>query len=444
MGHVSTKLALFVLLGAIPLGPSQDRLQALIAKAQRAEQQQDLEEAASAYGEILRLRPHWTEAEFNLATVYYSQKKYPEAVRLFDEVIRHNPALADAYLFRGVAYYHTEQSAKALTSLKKFLSLKPENPQVHFFLGAVYYDLGDYSKAAVQYLEQVKIGLDRDRAYYHLGKAYQALAGEALKMLKGKSGEAQKVIGDAPGQEGPDCQQAKGLARGLIFAACLNASNNFSAATTALLEANRRAPGDQDVAYWSFRLYSLLGQTAYARLAVLSPSSYLVAKMHAEMLEQQGKRPEADREFQHAVELGGSDPEPLIAYGKFKDKVGQFDQAIPLFQRALALDPFNLRVAALLGEAYLMNNQPQAAIAHLDRVVRLNPKDTQSRIYLAQALESLGHLDDAIKILEQATSDEDGRIHYMLGKYYLRKGQKEEAAHAFETFRRRQRATKQP
>jgi len=425
-----------------PLRPSQDPLQALLAKVQRAEQEQNLDEAARLYKEILRLRPNWIEAEFNLGTIYYTQKKYPEAIGLFDEVIRQDRGLADAYLFQGVSYYQTDQYTKALASLKKFCSLKPEDPQIHFFLGAVYYELGDYSNAALQDLGQLKTGSDQDRAYYQLGKAYQALADEALKTLRGKGKKDQEVLEEALKPGVLECQQSKGLADGLLLTACLNVSEDLSAGTTALMEAQRRAPGDKDVTFWSFRLYSALAESAYAKLVARSPNSFLAALSRAENLGWQGKRPEAEREYQRAIQLSDSDPEALISYGKFEDKVGQYGEATGLFQRALALEPSNLRAAALLGEAYVMNNQPEQAVSQLDRVVRSSPEDNKSRIYLAEATDSLGHLEDAIKILEQADSDEDGRIHYMLGKYYLRKGEKAKADQAFATFQRLQRARK--
>jgi len=425
-----------------PLGPSQDPLQALLAKVQRAEQEQNLEEAARLYKEILRLRPHWIEAEFNLGTIYYTQKNYPEAIGLFNEVIRQDRGAADAYLFQGVSYYQTDQYTKALASLKEFSSLKPEDPQIHYFLGAVYSELGDYSNAALQDLEQLKNGSDQDRAYYQLGKAYQALADEALKTLNGKREKDHKVLEEALKPGVLECQQSTGLADGLLLKACLNVSEDLSAGTRALREAQRRAPGDEVVMFWSFRLYSAMAESAYAKLVARSPNSALAALLRADSLEGEGKRPEAAREYQRAIQLSDSDPEPLISYGKFEDKVGQYGEAIGLFQRALALDPSNLRTAALLGEAYVMNNQPEQAASQLDRVVRSSPEDNRSRIYFAEATDSLGHVEDAIKILEQADSDEDGRIHYMLGKYYLRKGEKAKADQAFATFQRLQRARK--
>jgi tetratricopeptide (TPR) repeat protein len=172
----------------------------------------------------------------------------------------------DAYLFHGVSYYQTDQYTRALASLKKFCSLKPEDPQIHFFLGAVYYELGDYSNAALQDLEQLRTGSDQDRTYYYLGKAYQALGDEALRTLRGRGEKDQKVLAEALKPRVLECQQTKGLADGLLLTAWLNVSEDLSAGTAALMEAQRHAPEDKAVTFWSFRLYSALAESAYAKI----------------------------------------------------------------------------------------------------------------------------------------------------------------------------------
>src|ERR1051325_9879394 len=74
------------------------QLRVLVQKAQAAEQKDDLEEAAALYRQMLKIRPHWASAEFNLGLVCHSQKKYWGAIRLMPEATRHRPAFADAYL----------------------------------------------------------------------------------------------------------------------------------------------------------------------------------------------------------------------------------------------------------------------------------------------------------------------------------------------------------
>ncbi len=163
--------------------PESERIRDLIRKAQAAEQAENLDLAAATYREILTLRPHWVSAEFNLALVYHSQKKYPEAIQLLDEVLRHDPSLADAYLFRGAAYYHTDQFEKALPSLERFLKLRPESPEVRTLLAGTYSGLDNQREAARMYLGQIQLTPGNGELYYYLGQCYLDLARAAVDEL---------------------------------------------------------------------------------------------------------------------------------------------------------------------------------------------------------------------------------------------------------------------
>ena len=71
-------------------------------------------------------------------------------------------------------------------------------------------------------------------------------------------------------------------------------------------------------------------------------------------------------------------------------------------------------------------------------VLKANPENIQLRIDLAECLYSLDQALEAVKVLEEAPVDPDGRIAYVLAKYYARQGEKEKAFAALEVFRQRQ------
>jgi tetratricopeptide (TPR) repeat protein len=423
---------------------AQEALPPLIEKARAAEKTDNLNEAARAYERILQIRPHWAAVEFNLGLVYFSQKRYSDAVRLYTQALQDNPSLVEAYRSRGIAYYHSSQYGEALSSLKRFLDLRPMDQEAHFALATTYYALGDYGNAALEYVAQMQISPNQSSVYYYLSKTYRALAVEALKEL-----EMQKALPERKAaleadfnKELQQCRQVQHVAKGPAGVACLVDQGDFAKATSVLAVAQSHASHDPRAEYVCLRLYSVMAEQAFAKLAALSPDSYLVAMLRAANLQRERKYTDADREYELAGRLGGDDPDVFIEHGKLKDAMGRFREAIPLFQKALGLDPANPRVRSLLGEAYWMSGQPEAALPLLQEVIRSNPNDAQSRIYAAEASDSLHHTDDAIKTLEEAPSDNDGRIHFLLAKYYSRQGKKEDAARALEYFHQHQQEKK--
>lgn len=59
---------------------------------------------------------------------------------------------------------------------------------------------------------------------------------------------------------------------------------------------------------------------------------------------------------------------------------GRPDRALPILLEALAKEPRNDRVQALLGRAYFQQGDARQALTHFTTAVRLNPEDTLSRI----------------------------------------------------------------
>src|SRR5258707_1147167 len=155
----------------------------LMQSAQLAARDGNADEAARLYREVLRIKPRWAPAEFDLALACHFQKNYAEAIGLFTDVIRQDPSITNAYFFRGLDDYETNQYQKAIASLKKALLLQPANPQARFYLGASYDQVGDYREAALTYAKQIELLPNADGAYFQLIQCYEALRDDALKRI---------------------------------------------------------------------------------------------------------------------------------------------------------------------------------------------------------------------------------------------------------------------
>jgi len=141
----------------------------------------------------------------------------------------------------------------------------------------------------------------------------------------------------------------------------------------------------------------------------------------------------------------GLDPNMMRAYnnlGLCFDALGQFDEAIQNFSRAIELNrrqeqpspwpPLNLAVSLI------SLNRFDEAVARLHEALTYNPKFPQGHYQLGLVLEKEGKFNEAIVPLQQATELDPlyPEPHYTLGRIYQRQGKREEAQEQIEKFKK--------
>lgn len=139
------------------------------------------------------------------------------------------------------------------------------------------------------------------------------------------------------------------------------------------------------------------------------------------------------------------DPNMMRAYnnlGLCFDALGQFDEAIQSFTRAIDLNrrqkrpspwpPLNLAVSLI------SLNRLDEAIARLHEALTYNPKFPQAHYQLGLVLEKEGKYKEAIVPLQQAIELDPlyPEPHYTLGRIYQRQGKREEAQEQIEKFKK--------
>jgi Flp pilus assembly protein TadD len=85
----------------------------------------------------------------------------------------------------------------------------------------------------------------------------------------------------------------------------------------------------------------------------------------------------------------------ISARGSAYAKLGQFDQAVPMFERALQISPDNPSVQNNLAMAYAANGDPNRAELLLRRAHQARPEDARIRQNLAIVLGLLGRFEEA-------------------------------------------------
>jgi tetratricopeptide (TPR) repeat protein len=430
--------ALFLLLGGLML-PAQntpDRLRSLVERAQSAEQQDRIDEAISLYEEILQLRPGWAPAELNLGLAYHSRGSYVQSIRVLTDALKHDPNLHSAYLFRGASYVQTGKYEEAARDLNQYLKHDPANAEALSLLANAHIARNDPASAALAYASLARI-TGEPATYFQLSECYVQLARNGVALLSGEEARPYRlrVSADERSTEVEPCE-VSGDAE-LTAARCGADRGEFESATRALAAISGRPKPSPEKIYGSVSAYRRLARAAVAKLFALAPDSSWAGLLRAQSADQAGDADTADKEYQRAIAAPGAGLESYVRFGQFEAKHSRFERALALYEKALTFEPGNPRVMGLIGEVHALEDRSEKAIPFLEAAVRANARETQTRLYLAQSLVKVNRTSEAVKILEAAPEDPDGRIHYMLGRTYQQQGEAEKARNAMEEFRKR-------
>ena len=111
----------------------------------------------------------------------------------------------------------------------------------------------------------------------------------------------------------------------------------------------------------------------------------------------------AEQENKLAIELSPNYPTAYHWYAEFLSEQGRFDDALPVWNKAMELDPFSLAIGTDYALEYLAYSRKyDQAVDHLKRLIEMDPNYFRTHTYLAQVYEAMGRYDDAIAEHEKA------------------------------------------
>lgn len=104
----------------------------------------------------------------------------------------------------------------------------------------------------------------------------------------------------------------------------------------------------------------------------------------------------AERAFLRALELHPNSPEAHGRYAHYLRWVGRQQEAIEQSQRALDLDPLDVRLSNALGVGLMFARRFDEAIAQFRECLKLEPSNITAHYGLAMSYEGLGQHDQAV------------------------------------------------
>jgi tetratricopeptide (TPR) repeat protein len=147
-------------------------LNAEFTKATQAMREGKLDEAADGFAAVIKLRPTFAEAQFNLGLVRQEQRRYGEAIPCFQKALVLQPHLHGANLFLGITEFQINRLDQAAAAVQKETVAYPKDANAWMWLGVIRLaqDRAEDAAEALDRADKLKPG-DQD-ILYHRGRAH--------------------------------------------------------------------------------------------------------------------------------------------------------------------------------------------------------------------------------------------------------------------------------
>jgi protein O-GlcNAc transferase len=330
---------------------------------------------------------------------------------------------ADADYHAGVAALSHNDLNTALADFAKVVQLAPQAEQGHSALGAVLVRLGRTSEGIRELERALVIKPTDDSAQMNLALAYE------------QSGQAARALPWFAKLEAAARPEKRTLPAYVLasYARALAATRQYPAAVTRMKEA---IAGDPQNAELHDELGSLYAQhqdwpdatSAFRAALQLNPGSALT-HLHLGIALQAAKQLGGLDEMAKANQLAPQDVMIALQLGQALAAAGQDQQAIPLFQHVLELDPGSIAADYQLGLTLQRTNDLQGAIPLLQKAATADPGNAEVLTNLGMALCQEQQAKDAVPILQRAVALTPGNAtaHQDLAAAYIQLSQFDDA-----------------
>ncbi|MDP9052334.1 MAG: tetratricopeptide repeat protein [Acidobacteriota bacterium] len=314
-----------------------------------------------------------------------------QAVIEFTTLTHLRPQLAEAYLNLGLALEQTEDFRAAAGALSKAISLKPTIRGANLFLGIADYQLNSFSSAEQALLREVHLSPKDPKALMWLGIA---------QLAQGHDESA---------------------------AASLDAAATLS-------------PKDPDILYHRGRAHLLVSKSSYAQMFALEPDSYRVHEVLGQADAEADRTPDAIGEYKLAIDRA---PTKQGLHEELADLYwvsGKMDLADAAYVEELAIDKNSTTTLYKLGSLRVIVGQPQQALPMLEQTIKLEPAFESAYYYLGRAQIEVGQDATGIaNLLRASAAKGDTTLNtlafYQLARVYRRLHRTDEANAALTQFR---------
>ena len=307
-----------------------------------------LDEAITLYGKALKIRPTWPDGWWYVGAILYEKDVYEQARDAFQNLVALDPKRGQGWAMLGLCQFQTGDYEHAIVSLERGRSLGV-NDNSELAAVARYH-------TAILYIrfEQFEIAYDVLKEFMQVGNdSPKVIEAFGLTMLR---------MPFLPKEIPPDKREEVLLAGQAGFNMAARRLGQARAAFDMLLS---RYPNEPNVHY-GFGVF-MITQDADTSL----------------------------RQFKRELEISPSHYPSMVQMAFEYLKRDQYNDALPLAEKAVQLAPRMFAARNVLGRVLLELGQVDRSIKELEEGVRLAPSSPEMHFALARAYTRAGRKEEA-------------------------------------------------
>ena len=393
--------------GRVSAGPSP-----LLAQAAALCQGERLDEAEALLHGILSLAPRDHTAVYMLGIIAQRKGDHPRAIDLIRQAIAINGRVAAYHGDLGNAYLETRRPEDAARCFRRTLALEPKSALAHFGLGLALLGQKAYSAASKELETAARARPDHADTHLNL-----AIALTELGRLDEAVAHCQRAAALKPGHP------AAHLRLGIL----LRAKGEPEAAHGHIVRAIELADAQYQLAIAPRPLERPEHTTR-------APSSQIVESLGqlGGVLYDLGQFDEAIGCYERALALAPTSPALHHAIGRARFLQGRFEESRAAFTRALELEPDNAENCVKIGRTYESEGRFEEAVAWQEKALAHQPDHAEAHYSLAMMRSSANRearVRQLEQILAQGSPDSDRRawLNFAIAKLYDEAGDYDEA-----------------
>ncbi len=379
-------------------------------KGQESLRQGNVENALAAVQEGLKAAPQSVEGLTLLGTIYVRQRDLGQAANAFQRALQVDSHSATAHNSLGSIYFTQKKLDLAEKEFRETLRDHPRDRDANFNLGSVLLARNNAPRAIVYFR---RVQPPTPESLFNLAQAY---------FSSGQKAKAMELVRSLSHQAGNDVRTHFTL--GVLLAG----QRQYSDAAHEFEVADALQPGTLEILHNLGQAYLKSGDNEKAksvleRALTRSPDSpetlYLLAQANAN----EGNDLRALELLVKARKLAPRNTDVVFLMARLSMKQSFFEDAIPLLEEGLNVEPHRPSLLAALGECYFMMGKVNQARDTFQTLLKVDPS-ARSYAFMGLCFRHLGRFDEAVKYFQQGLKIDprDASCLYNMGYIESRQG----------------------